>query len=281
MVTSDAAEYTIENFGLNPDETRAFTLSGIWNRDSPDILDFHGFHQVLMTVDGTILLYDANYQYPLYKHVAAFIPAELPHRVKAIRNNLNVSCESIFFNKKYFPFYNSEIAVFEITELGFALMNALNEKPLTNIIDSFRLQCMDLLVKVIKRDLLERKQELRLPVSNDARVLSATDYISKNYRSKLTLNDLAEAVNLSTRQLTRLFNSSLNMSPIEYLRTFRILQASVSMSASKENVINIALAHGYETISTFYRDFHKYFGTSPDKFRKIEKPIAFFKGERT
>ncbi len=261
--------YTLENFGLNPEKTKAFTFHGIWNKDNPEILDFHGFHQVLITVEGTILLYDENFQYPLYKHVAAFIPARSPHRVKKVRNNNDVNCESIFFNCEFFPFTDSNISIFEITELGGALIKTLNEKPLIDISTGFLFHCVKLLIEVVKRDLHERPQQIRLPVSTVPRVIRATEYIKDNYHSKITLQDLAEVVNLSTRQLIRVFNNDIKMSPIEYLRIYRILHASVSLSSSKAKVIDIALSHGYETISTFYRDFNRYFGTPPDRFRKL------------
>lgn len=261
--------FTLENFGLNPEKTKAFTLHGIWNKDKPEILDFHGFHQVLMTVAGSVILYDENFQYPLYKHVAAFIPAQSPHRVKKIRNTHDVYCESIFFNRDFFPFTDSHISIFEITELGGALIKTLNEKPLIDISTGFLFHCVKLLIEVVKRDLHERPQQIRLPVSTVPRVIRATEYIQDHYHSKITLQDLAAVVNLSTRQLTRVFNRDIKISPIEYLRIYRILHASVRLSSSKEKVIDVALSHGYETISTFYRDFNKYFGIPPDHFRKL------------
>ncbi|MBI9102728.1 MAG: helix-turn-helix domain-containing protein [Spirochaetales bacterium] len=261
--------YTLENFGLNPDTTKAFTLHGIWNQDDPEILDFHGFHQVLMTIDGTILLYDEHFQYPLFKHVAALIPAHLPHRVKKAQSQKDIHCESIFFNRDFFPLSDNSISVFEITDLGGALIRTLNEEPLIDISEGFKFQCVELLGEVIKRDLQDRTQQIRLPVSDDPRIQKATNFIESHYRSKITLTDLAEAVNLSTRQLTRIFIKDFKMSAMEYLRTYRILHTSVSLSSSKKKVIDIALSHGYETISTFYQDFFKYFGTSPDRFRKL------------
>lgn len=269
MTQKAGKEYFLENFGLNPAKTKAFTFQGIWNKTSPEILDFHGFHQVLMTVDDTILLYDEEYQYPLYKHVAAFIPARSPHRVKGVRDNVDVNCESIFLNCDLFPFSLSQISIFEITELGGALVNTLNKNPLIDINSGFLFQCVELLVEVIKRDLHERPQQIRIPEPSDPRVSAAINFIRDHYRTRCTLHDIAEAANLSTRQLTRLFNTTVKMSPMEYLRIFRILHASVSLSSSKDKVIDIAMSNGYESISTFYHDFHKYFGTPPDRFRKL------------
>jgi AraC-like DNA-binding protein len=50
---------------------------------------------------------------------------------------------------------------------------------------------------------------------------------------------------------------------------YQLKLSLVSMSASKQQVIDIALSQEYETISTFYRDVHRYFGMTPDKFRKL------------
>ena len=261
--------YTLENFGLDPSATRAFTLRGIWNKDDPEVLDFHGFHQVLLTVDGTILIYDREYQYPLFSHVAAFIPAGTPHRVKNDSSRKDVSCMSFFFNRDYFNFPGENISIFEITELGGALIKTLNKEQLVSIVSDFNSRCVELLVEVIKRDLKERPQTIKLPVASDPRIIPATDYIRENYNSKIGLHDISESANFSSRQLTRRFMADIRMSPVEYLRICRILNASVELSGSRNKVIDIALTNGYDSVSNFYSDFRRYFGTSPDKFRKL------------
>ena len=44
--------------------------------------------------------------------------------------------------------------------------------------------------------------------------------------------------------------------------------ASILLSTTEKTVIHIAYECGYESLSTFYSDFKKYFSITPKEFRR-------------
>ena len=69
------------------------------------------------------------------------------------------------------------------------------------------------------------------------------------------------------RHLSRLFKADLKITIFEYLRLYRILMASIEMHNPKRTVTEIALDCGYESLSSFYRDFNLIFAVTPKFFR--------------
>ena len=257
----------LENFGQNPATTRAFTLSGIWNQDDPEKLGYHSFHQILTVEHGVLLLYDGRFQQPLYRRSAAFIPADVPHRVFTMQDHQDAETFSIYFDKRYFPEAGETISIFPVTDLSGALIRELIQPPLQSIADDFGLQCVDLLAAVVHRDLNIPYQRLRLPVTDDKRILVAVAFIQKYYRQKMTLEDLASVVFLSSRQFSRLFVEKMGITPFEYLRMYRILSILPLVFDSEKKIIDIVYTSGYETVSSFYKDFSYLLGAPPKSFR--------------
>lgn len=60
---------------------------------------------------------------------------------------------------------------------------------------------------------------------------------------------------------------------MEYLRLTRALNASQSLVRGDSAIAALAFDAGYESLSTFYRDFEAYFGLSPRRFRLKTKRL--------
>ena len=71
------------------------------------------------------------------------------------------------------------------------------------------------------------------------------------------------------RHLSRLFKQDMKITLFEYLRLYRILMASLALCSRDEAITEIALDCGYESLSTFYRDFNMIYGVAPKSFRAI------------
>ncbi|MDA3834997.1 MAG: AraC family transcriptional regulator [Spirochaetales bacterium] len=253
----------LENFGQDPEKTRAFTLCGIWNHDNPEELGYHDFHQVLTVEQGVFILYDGMFQQPLYKGSAAFIPANVPHRVFALQDHIEAETMSIYYSKEYFPEAGHTISIFPLTELSGALMRELVKQQLTSFSDRFSMQCVDLLALSVAGDSKNAAARLRLPVAEDERIQNAVNYIQKNCHRKISLSDIARSVYLSSRQLSRLFIDTMGITAFEYLRMYRILSILPEITDSNKKIVESVFSSGYETVSSFYRDFSFFLGMPP------------------
>ncbi|MGM0432323.1 MAG: helix-turn-helix domain-containing protein [Spirochaetota bacterium] len=268
MQEQERATPLLENFGQDPGSVHAFALSGIWSEEQPEHLGYHSFHQVFTVGQGVFLLYDGVFQQPLYRGSAAFIPAMVPHRVFSLQEDIEAETTSIYFEDTYFPGAGNTITIFPASELATALIGDLAGHELTSFADAFSLQCVETLARVISRDWSQQAQRLRLPVSDDERIEDAVLYIQKNCQQKITLEEIADSVSISSRQLSRLFSTAMGITPFEYVRMYRILQALPDITDTNKSIVESIYTSGYETVSSFYRDFTFFLGMPPGSFRK-------------
>lgn len=85
--------------------------------------------------------------------------------------------------------------------------------------------------------------------------------------SDFTLQDVAEAVELSPYYASRIFKEDQGMSIMEYATQLKMSEASYLLTNPKNRVNEIAAQLGYSDASYFTRVFKKHFGMSPRQYR--------------
>ena len=113
----------------------------------------------------------------------------------------------------------------------------------------------------------------RAPKSNTTTVSPYTaailDHIHSHYSMRITENDMAEIVNLSTNYMHKIFLHDINMTPIYYLNLYRIKQAKRMLRETDLSISVIAEEVGISGGDYFCRVFRKYSdGLSPTEYRK-------------
>ena len=88
-----------------------------------------------------------------------------------------------------------------------------------------------------------------------------------NLEEPLRPGDLAQTVNISTRQLERLFRRYLQSTPKKYYTEMRLQRAQHLLLQTSMTVTNVGLACGFNTASHFSRLFRQRYGMSPHKLR--------------
>ena len=92
------------------------------------------------------------------------------------------------------------------------------------------------------------------------------DIIDERITEKMTVSELAEAVNFSAYHFCRLFLSIIGM-PIMLYVTHRKLQYALYDLCRSKKIINVAMDYGYETHAGFTKAFKRCFGYPPSLFR--------------
>jgi len=96
-------------------------------------------------------------------------------------------------------------------------------------------------------------------------------YIEKKYKESLTLEDLANSINLSKWYLCHLIKDATGMTFTEYVHLYRLQQVQQQLINTQSRVTEIALDNGFKSLKTFNRVFKKYVGCSPTAYRKQRK----------
>ncbi len=102
----------------------------------------------------------------------------------------------------------------------------------------------------------------------DAELLSQVKILFERYyddRDKLLC--ALKQLNISQNQLIRLFRRSFQMTPVELLNKLRLAKAVELLQNTDQNILEIALACGFGSLSAFYGCFKKRLGISPGAVR--------------
>jgi hypothetical protein len=121
---------------------------------------------------------------------------------------------------------------------------------------------------VIENKLLDEvKRRERLQTSRSSVFDDLIDWIRENRQSQITLTDLQNHSNYSSRQLQSMFRRKFESTPMEFVRRQRLSGALARLENPKEGdtVTKIARDFGYRHVSNFSTDFHRQFGLSPSQ----------------
>lgn len=100
------------------------------------------------------------------------------------------------------------------------------------------------------------------------RLQSALEYARKNLRKPLTVDDLADAVHLSARQLTRLFRAETGKSPAKAIEGLRLEAARLMIEQSRLTLDAIARESGFRDRRHMREVFVRGFGVPPQALRQ-------------
>lgn len=104
------------------------------------------------------------------------------------------------------------------------------------------------------------------------RVKRAVHVMEQHIGRPLSLEELAERVEVSVRQLQRLFKSQTGDSPFAYARRMRLKTAAWLLTGSDRTVAEIAATCGFSDASHMGREFRKEFGVAPNRYRVAQAP---------
>lgn len=108
----------------------------------------------------------------------------------------------------------------------------------------------------------------------DADIQKVQDYIEENYEDKITVEDLANLVNMGRRTFERRFKDATTNSPIEYIQRVRIEAAKKFFEASRKNVTEVMYGVGYTDTKAFRDIFRKITGLTPIEYRNKFAKVA-------
>ncbi|MER8790117.1 AraC family transcriptional regulator [Mesorhizobium sp. M0983] len=96
-----------------------------------------------------------------------------------------------------------------------------------------------------------------------SRIGRAIAWIRSHPHQPVRVGDLAEIAHMSSAAFYRHFKAATAMSPIQYQKQIRLLEARHLLIAQPGNVARVAFAVGYESASQFSREYARQFGSPP------------------
>ncbi len=97
-------------------------------------------------------------------------------------------------------------------------------------------------------------------------VRRAISYIEDNYPEKITVESIAAYVGIDRTGLYRIFKKNLNISPAQFLISYRLERAKAMMEHDNLTISEIAVSTGFFDAAHFTGAFSKKYGISPGRY---------------
>lgn len=127
---------------------------------------------------------------------------------------------------------------------------------------------LDTLYYAMCRDYCRKMREMQKQNIGSKHIILAIDYIRENIQHNLTIDTIANALNLNTSYLSKLFKQEMNISLSQYIRSEKIKIACSMLRHTDESSLDIASYLGFSSQSHFIQVFKKHKGITPEDYRK-------------
>ncbi len=123
----------------------------------------------------------------------------------------------------------------------------------------------EIFYRLLRGEQGQRLHEIAIPDTQTHRISRAIEWLNNHYAEPLSIENLAQMINLSTSALHHRFKSVTAMSPLQYQKQLRLQEARPLLLLENSDVSSIGYKMGYESPSQFSREYSRLFGASPSK----------------
>jgi AraC-like DNA-binding protein len=102
-----------------------------------------------------------------------------------------------------------------------------------------------------------------LPTGQPQRIAKAIQHLREHFDAPMNVGELASIANMSTSSFHEHFKTLTSMSPLQYQKHLRLLEARRRMVTDGEKAGVAAFSVGYESVSQFSREYARMFGSPP------------------
>ena len=154
------------------------------------------------------------------------------------------------------------------------LINRILRLPKDSLI-AYRLTIMGYLHLILARFLSCLSND---PSFDASRILPESDnmdrmlnYIHQNYHTKIRLEDIAEAGNVSRSRCSPIFRKYMHTTPIEYVNNYRLEISRGYLQDRSISIASIASACGFSGQSYYTKLFVRRYGCTPSEYRNANQ----------
>lgn len=102
-----------------------------------------------------------------------------------------------------------------------------------------------------------------IPDGQPHRIAQAMSHLREHFDTPIDVKALARSVGMSSSSFHQHFKALTAMSPLQYQKHIRLLEARRRMVSDGDQASAAAVAVGYESVSHFSREYARMFGSPP------------------
>ncbi len=108
--------------------------------------------------------------------------------------------------------------------------------------------------------------------TSQPKLVEAVALMESNLEEPISLDELAQHVGLSRRQLERLFQKYLQCVPTRYYLELRLRRARQLLLQTSKSIVDIAFTCGFVSAPHFSKCYRDFFGSPPRDERRLRRP---------
>lgn len=250
-----------------------------------EMLHFHNYLEIGYCYHGKgrIFIEDRAYRYG--DDMFTFIPADIPHTTISDAGHI-CKWEYLFIDIDEFirtEIHTNKLTINEvihsINKRG--LIKTKADSPIMaglilNIIEECRNKKLyytesikgylfSLIIEMLRVD--EGLKKIHRNVKSHY-IERALKYVRDHYSEEIKISKLSEICSLSESYFRRNFEESMNMKPVDYINLVRIQKACNFINKENMSMEDVGYRVGYQTPSTFNRNFKKLTGKTPYQWKE-------------
>ncbi len=246
-------------------------------KETLKVQHFHAAYELFLVGDTPLSVY-SNLGVTEYTDSIVFIPPFYKHysigrgasrllftfeKTEAVKNDFSDFIDS--FLSKTIPFEAKMTDSVRFYREEFAKFFA-ERKPFTDDVGAS-------VLKLIFHDIYENNasQKNTNPLSTNESYLIKLDSLINNFESDVNLQNVAEALCLSTKQASRVIKKNYKKSLSDLLTERRLEVAAYLLLETDKSVAEIVESVNFSSESYFYRQFKKTYGCTPAEYKKVTK----------
>lgn len=228
----------------------------------------HGKGQLTYVQGGIAYITVKNVSYIIPARHYVWLPAGMSHFLQ-VRNQGTIT-RSIYYHidQQEDNLFFQELGIYPVNNLLYEMI-LYSERWKGTIT---RGETAHQFLSSLKNLLPERSRRaipIALPTTTNERLAPVIDHIERNFSNALTLANMSSLFGWSERSLSRLFQSSMSISFLQYLKIFRMVKAIELLLETDQSTSEIAFAIGYNSLSAFSKAFFQLTHSRPTDFKKL------------
>jgi len=121
----------------------------------------------------------------------------------------------------------------------------------------------EIIYRILMSNQGARLRQSMIKDSSSYKITKAVNWLKEHFNEPMRIEVLAKHVNMSTSSLYQHFKETTSMSPLQYQKRLRLIEARARLLERASDVTLVASAVGYDHISQFHREYKKLFGAPP------------------
>lgn len=102
---------------------------------------------------------------------------------------------------------------------------------------------------------------------DNKRIKEMLQFIQEHFSESLSNADIARSIMVSTSECLRCFHHTIDMTPMQYVKQYRIQKAAELLVTTNQKISDIGISCGFQEASYFGKVFHEIYNCTPSAYR--------------